>query len=76
MLHLWKRFTFPIFLSFSLTSSCLQIRVALKDWDEVLKFQQDLINAQHLDAAYVFQKLRLEKAFHFTAMPKLVCCPK
>ncbi|XP_004597706.2 snRNA-activating protein complex subunit 1 [Ochotona princeps] len=49
-----------------------KIRVALKDWDEVLKFQQDLINAQHLDAAYIFQKLRLEKAFHFTAMPKLL----
>lgn len=52
--------------------SCLQIRVALKDWDEVLKFQQDLINAQHYDAAYIFRKLRLDKAFHFTAMPKLV----
>lgn len=54
-------------------SSCLQIRVALKDWDEVIKFQQDLINAQHFDAAYIFRKLRLDKAFYFTAMPKLVC---
>ncbi|KAG3261329.1 small nuclear RNA activating complex polypeptide 1 [Ictidomys tridecemlineatus] len=49
-----------------------KIRVALKDWDEVLKFQQDLINAQHFDAAYIFRKLRLDKAFHFTAMPKLL----
>nr|XP_008536149.1 PREDICTED: snRNA-activating protein complex subunit 1 isoform X2 [Equus przewalskii] len=48
-----------------------KIRVALKDWDEILKFQQDLINAQHFDAAYIFRKLRLDKAFHFTAMPKL-----
>lgn len=49
-----------------------KIRVALRDWDEVLKFQQDLINAQHFDAAYIFRKLRQEKAFHFTAMPKLL----
>ncbi|XP_001511006.2 snRNA-activating protein complex subunit 1 isoform X2 [Ornithorhynchus anatinus] len=47
-----------------------QIRIALKDWDEVMQFQQDLTNAQHYDAAYVLRKLRLEKAFHFTAMPK------
>ncbi|KAK2104307.1 Small nuclear RNA activating complex, polypeptide 1, 43kDa [Saguinus oedipus] len=49
-----------------------KIRVALKDWDEVLKFQQDLVNAQHFDAAYIFRKLRLDRAFHFTAMPKLL----
>ncbi|KAM5273605.1 snRNA-activating protein complex subunit 1 [Ctenodactylus gundi] len=49
-----------------------KIRVALKDWDEVLKFQQDAINAQHFDAAYIFRKLRLDRAFHFTAMPKLL----
>lgn len=66
-LHLVQRFFF---------SSWLQIRVALKDWDEVLKFQQDLVNAQHFDAAYIFRKLRLDRAFHFTAMPKLVCCLK
>ncbi|XP_037359370.1 snRNA-activating protein complex subunit 1 [Talpa occidentalis] len=49
-----------------------KIRVALKDWDEVLKFQQDLINAQHFDAAYIFRKLRVDRAFHYTAMPKLL----
>ncbi|XP_049626404.1 snRNA-activating protein complex subunit 1 [Suncus etruscus] len=49
-----------------------KIRVALKDWDEVLKFQQELINTQHFDAAYIFRKLRLDKAFHYTAMPKLL----
>uniref|UniRef100_A0A8C6QJH6 Small nuclear RNA activating complex, polypeptide 1 n=1 Tax=Nannospalax galili TaxID=1026970 RepID=A0A8C6QJH6_NANGA len=51
-----------------------KIRVALKDWNEVIKFQQDLINAQHFDAAYIFRKLRLDRAFHFTAMPKLLSC--
>ncbi|XP_036700309.1 snRNA-activating protein complex subunit 1 isoform X2 [Balaenoptera musculus] len=49
-----------------------KIRVAVKDWDEILKFQQDLINAQHFDAAYIFRKLRLDRAFHFTAMPTLL----
>ncbi|KAH0520932.1 snRNA-activating protein complex subunit 1 [Microtus ochrogaster] len=48
-----------------------KIRVALQDWDDVIRFQQDLINAQHFDAAFVFRKLRLDRAFHFTAMPKL-----
>ncbi|XP_037757059.1 snRNA-activating protein complex subunit 1 isoform X2 [Chelonia mydas] len=50
-----------------------KIRVALKEWLEVQRFQQDLINAQHYDAAYIFRKLRLDKAFHFTAMPRLLC---
>ena len=49
-----------------------KIRVALKDWDEILKFQQDLINVQHFEAAYIFRKLRLDITFHFTAMPKLL----
>lgn len=51
-----------------------KIRVALKDWDEVIRFQQDLTNAQHFDAAFVFRKLRLDRAFHFTAMPKQLSC--
>ncbi|XP_019349653.1 snRNA-activating protein complex subunit 1 isoform X2 [Alligator mississippiensis] len=50
----------------------LPIRISLRDWPEVQKFQQDLVNAQHYDAAYVYRKLRLAKAFHFTAMPKLL----
>ncbi|XP_069495031.1 snRNA-activating protein complex subunit 1 [Ambystoma mexicanum] len=49
-----------------------KIRIALKDWSEILRFQQDLINAQHFDAAYIFRKLRILKAFHYTAMPKLL----
>nr|XP_056707204.1 snRNA-activating protein complex subunit 1 [Euleptes europaea] len=49
-----------------------KIRVALKDWSEVIKFQQELLNALHYDAAYVFWKLRADRAFYFTAMPKLL----
>ncbi|KAJ6658036.1 hypothetical protein lerEdw1_001695 [Lerista edwardsae] len=49
-----------------------KIRVALKDWSEVQKFQQELLNAQHYDAVYIFRKLRMDKAFYFTAMPKLL----
>ncbi|NWX82755.1 SNPC1 protein, partial [Nothoprocta pentlandii] len=49
-----------------------KIRIALKDWPEVQKFQRDLIESQHYDAAYVFRKLRVARAFHFTAMPKLL----
>ncbi|NXL89280.1 SNPC1 protein, partial [Alectura lathami] len=49
-----------------------KIRIALKDWPEVQRFLQDLISSQHYDAAYVFRTLRLARAFHFTAMPKLL----
>ncbi|KAI1237524.1 hypothetical protein IHE44_0013602 [Lamprotornis superbus] len=49
-----------------------KIRIALKDWPEIQKFQQDLLDSQHYDAAYIFRKLRLARAFHFTAMPKLL----
>lgn len=50
----------------------IQIRIALKDWPEVQSFQQDLIDSQHYDAAYIFRTLRRARAFHFTAMPKLL----
>uniref|UniRef100_A0A8B9BAD8 Small nuclear RNA activating complex polypeptide 1 n=1 Tax=Anser brachyrhynchus TaxID=132585 RepID=A0A8B9BAD8_9AVES len=49
-----------------------KIRIAFKDWPEILKFQQELIDSQHYDAAYIFRTLRLARAFHFTAMPKLL----
>ncbi|KFO78754.1 snRNA-activating protein complex subunit 1, partial [Cuculus canorus] len=49
-----------------------KIRIAFKDWPEIEKFQQDLIDSQHYDAAYIFWTLRLARAFHFTAMPKLL----
>ncbi|NXC49744.1 SNPC1 protein, partial [Penelope pileata] len=49
-----------------------KIRIALKDWPEVQRFQNDLIDSQHYDAAYIFRTLRLARAFHFTAMPQLL----
>ncbi|XP_063003739.1 snRNA-activating protein complex subunit 1 [Elgaria multicarinata webbii] len=49
-----------------------KIRVALKDWPEVSKFQHELLDAQHYDAAYIFRTLRMDKAFFFTAMPKFL----
>ncbi|XP_060118855.1 snRNA-activating protein complex subunit 1 [Heteronotia binoei] len=49
-----------------------KIRVALKDWSAIMNFQQELLNAEHYDAAYIFRKLRVDKAFYFTAMPKLL----
>lgn len=58
-------------------SSCVsvfQIRLALKDWEDVKKFEKDAVDAQHLDVVYVLQQLMFRKAFHFTAMPTLVSC--
>ncbi|NXX41616.1 SNPC1 protein, partial [Tricholaema leucomelas] len=49
-----------------------KIRIALKDWPEIQRFQQDLMDSQHYDAVYIFRTLRLARAFHFTAMPKLL----
>ncbi|KAB0344659.1 hypothetical protein FD754_021585 [Muntiacus muntjak] len=51
----WRYFLPPY--TFQIRTGIL-IRVALKDWDEILKFQQDLINAQHFEAAYIFRKLK------------------
>lgn len=48
----------------------VQIQVALKDWEEVSKFQKDAVEAQHLDAVYILRKLFSQKAFCFAAMPR------
>lgn len=56
------------------SSSCPQIRLALKDWEHVQKFEKDARDAQHWDAAYILQQMLSHKAFHFTAMPTLVSC--
>ncbi|XP_035023439.1 snRNA-activating protein complex subunit 1b [Hippoglossus stenolepis] len=53
-----------------------QIRVALKDWDEAMKFEKDAADAQHLDAVYILRRLMFLKAFHFTAMPTLLAFKK
>lgn len=52
--------------------SVLQIRLALKDWEDIKKFEKDAVDAQHLDAVYILRQLMLQKAFHFTAMPTMV----
>ncbi|XP_070606851.1 LOW QUALITY PROTEIN: snRNA-activating protein complex subunit 1 [Erythrolamprus reginae] len=49
-----------------------KIRVTLKYWAEISKFKQELLDAQHYDAAYIFRKLQMDKAFYFTAMPKFL----
>ncbi|XP_056250319.1 snRNA-activating protein complex subunit 1b [Seriola aureovittata] len=46
-----------------------QIRLALKDWDDMKKFEKDAVDAQHIDVVYIFRQLMFLKAFHFTAMP-------
>ncbi|KAM4625589.1 snRNA-activating protein complex subunit 1b isoform 2-T2 [Polymixia lowei] len=46
-----------------------KIRLALKDWKDVKKFERDAADAQHLDAVYILRHLLSQKAFHFTAMP-------
>lgn len=53
-------------------SVLLQIRLALKDWEDIKKFEKDAVDAQHLDAVYILRQLMFQKAFHFTAMPTLV----
>ncbi|XP_041669357.1 snRNA-activating protein complex subunit 1b isoform X2 [Cheilinus undulatus] len=44
------------------------IRLSLKDWDDVKKFEKDSLDAKHLDVVYILQQLRFLKAFQFTAM--------
>lgn len=50
----------------------LQIRLALKDWEDVKKFEKDAVNAEHFDVIYILRQLKSQKAFHFTAMPIMV----
>ncbi|XP_040916141.1 snRNA-activating protein complex subunit 1b [Toxotes jaculatrix] len=53
-----------------------QIRLALKDWDDVKKFEKDSVDSKHLDAVYILRQLMFLKAFHFTAMPTLLAYRK
>ena len=71
-LHEWSR---EPEAQWTITFLWLQIRVALKDWDEVMKFEKDAADAQHLDAVYILRQLMFLKAFHFTATPRLVSWP-
>ncbi|KAM9841961.1 snRNA-activating protein complex subunit 1b [Aulostomus maculatus] len=46
-----------------------QIRVALKDWEELEKFEKDCADAHHFDVIFILRQLMYHKAFNFTAMP-------
>ncbi|KAK2826789.1 hypothetical protein Q5P01_021003 [Channa striata] len=54
------------------TSHPEKIRLALKDWEDVKKFEKDAMDAQHFDTIYILHQLMYLKAFHFTAMPTLL----
>ncbi|KAJ8410359.1 hypothetical protein AAFF_G00203400 [Aldrovandia affinis] len=47
-----------------------KVRVALKDWENICKFQQEALSSQHYDVVYILKKLINQKAFYFAAMPK------
>lgn len=49
-----------------------RIRLALKDWEDVERFEKDAVDAQHFDTVYILRQLKSCKAFHFTAMPTLL----
>lgn len=49
-----------------------KIRLALKYWDDIEEFHQELVSAEHLDAVYVFRQLRRMRAFYFTGMPTML----
>ncbi|XP_003978679.1 snRNA-activating protein complex subunit 1b [Takifugu rubripes] len=49
-----------------------QIRVPLKDWEDIKRFEKDAVDAQHLDVVYILRQLMAQKAFYFTAMPTLL----
>ncbi|XP_028996042.1 snRNA-activating protein complex subunit 1b [Betta splendens] len=53
-----------------------QIRLALKDWEDLKKFEKDASNAQHHDAVYILHRLMFLKAFLFTAMPTVLVYKK
>lgn len=46
--------------------------MALKDWADIKTFENDAVEAQHLDVVYILGQLMMQKAFYFTAMPTLV----
>ncbi|XP_035530074.1 snRNA-activating protein complex subunit 1b [Morone saxatilis] len=48
------------------------IRLALKDWEDVQKFEKDAASAKHVDVVYILRQLMSHKAFYFTAMPTLL----
>ncbi|XP_074548287.1 snRNA-activating protein complex subunit 1b [Halichoeres trimaculatus] len=53
-----------------------KIRLALKDWEDVKTFEKDSLEAKHIDVVYILHQLMFLKAFHFTAMPRLLAFEK
>jgi len=48
----------------------LKIRMTPTMWKDLMEFLSVLVEHQHLDVAFIIQKLRKHDAFIFTAMPK------
>lgn len=61
-----------LYWALKLSVCLLQVRVALKDWEDIKAFENDAVEAQHLDVVYILRQLMMQKAFYFTAMPTLV----
>ncbi|XP_054470346.1 snRNA-activating protein complex subunit 1b [Anoplopoma fimbria] len=59
-----------------ITSPPEQIHLALKDWEDVKKFEKDSMDAQHHDVVYILRQLLSRKAFSFTAMPTMLVFKK
>ncbi|XP_072252424.1 snRNA-activating protein complex subunit 1-like [Leuresthes tenuis] len=54
----------------------LKIRLALRDWSHVQSFLRDSVDSEHHDVVYIYQKLSVAKAFHYTAMPHFLTFQK
>ncbi|XP_028306229.1 snRNA-activating protein complex subunit 1b [Gouania willdenowi] len=52
------------------------IRMSLKDWENLKKFERDTVEAQHFDVLFILRRLESAKAFLFTAMPTLLTYSK
>ncbi|XP_033103245.1 snRNA-activating protein complex subunit 1-like isoform X2 [Anneissia japonica] len=48
----------------------IKIHMSLNRWQELIGLHEDIHKQQHLDAEYVFLKLKVERAFMITATPK------
>nr|XP_032818804.1 snRNA-activating protein complex subunit 1 isoform X3 [Petromyzon marinus] len=46
-----------------------QIRLALKEWDDLSKLYQEIVEQEHYDADYIYRSLCDQHAFHYTALP-------
>ncbi|XP_060596485.1 snRNA-activating protein complex subunit 1-like isoform X2 [Ruditapes philippinarum] len=56
--------------NYQLVQPKVKIRATPDQWKEIVEFQKEAREQQHLDLDFVFQKLLLEKAFQFVATPE------